>query len=115
MVSVDWWPHFGQVRVENSWIAASDIGVTRPEQRRAEKQTKKCENAHPARRAQAAGAAARGNQLLPRQQHGTDNEAQGADDEQGRSIWSRHDRSEEHTSELQSLMPITYAVFCLTK
>src|SRR3546814_1964282 len=24
-------------------------------------------------------------------------------------------RSEEHTSELQSLMPITYAVFCLTQ
>src|SRR3546814_4785855 len=25
------------------------------------------------------------------------------------------DRSEEHTSELQSLMPISYAVFCLKK
>src|SRR3546814_9456774 len=33
--------------------------------------------------------------------------------------WLRHgpdvDRSEEHTSELQSLMRISYAVFCLTK
>src|SRR3546814_2313941 len=28
---------------------------------------------------------------------------------------SRTDRSEEHTSELQSLMRISYAVFCLTK
>src|SRR3546814_10204740 len=27
---------------------------------------------------------------------------------------SRNDRSEEHTSELQSLMRISYAVFCLT-
>src|SRR3546814_1144357 len=27
----------------------------------------------------------------------------------------RQDRSEEHTSELQSLMRISYAVFCLTK
>src|SRR3546814_7116675 len=27
----------------------------------------------------------------------------------------RHDRSEEHTSELQSLMRISYAVFCLQK
>src|SRR3546814_10781199 len=27
----------------------------------------------------------------------------------------RFDRSEEHTSELQSLMRISYAVFCLTK
>src|SRR3546814_7782598 len=27
----------------------------------------------------------------------------------------RHARSEEHTSELQSLMRISYAVFCLTK
>src|SRR3546814_1198923 len=27
----------------------------------------------------------------------------------------RHDRSEEHTSELQSLMRISYAVFCLEK
>src|SRR3546814_8648520 len=30
----------------------------------------------------------------------------------GRIIW---DRSEEHTSELQSLMRISYAVFCLKK
>src|SRR3546814_9709989 len=32
-------------------------------------------------------------------------------------IWwnSREDRSEEHTSELQSLMRISYAVFCLKK
>src|SRR3546814_4100510 len=28
---------------------------------------------------------------------------------------SRNGRSEEHTSELQSLMRISYAVFCLTK
>src|SRR3546814_6559854 len=28
---------------------------------------------------------------------------------------ARHDRSEEHTSELQSLMRIPYAVFCLKK
>src|SRR3546814_9778838 len=32
-------------------------------------------------------------------------------------IWNdaRHGRSEEHTSELQSLMRISYAVFCLKK
>src|SRR3546814_2350645 len=29
--------------------------------------------------------------------------------------WSRACRSEEHTSELQSLMRISYAVFCLKK
>src|SRR3546814_3029182 len=29
------------------------------------------------------------------------------------AIWSGNDRSEEHTSELQSLMRISYAVFCL--
>src|SRR3546814_3217248 len=29
--------------------------------------------------------------------------------------WYRSDRSEEHTSELQSLMRISYAVFCLKK
>src|SRR3546814_2063936 len=36
---------------------------------------------------------------------------------QGRNIGSdaRPDRSEEHTSELQSLMRIPYAVFCLKK
>src|SRR3546814_1479708 len=34
----------------------------------------------------------------------------------GRQVEPRgHDRSEEHTSELQSLMRISYAVFCLTK
>src|SRR3546814_8726852 len=34
-----------------------------------------------------------------------------------RRLWhrvARKDRSEEHTSELQSLMRISYAVFCLT-
>src|SRR3546814_6758778 len=34
-------------------------------------------------------------------------------------VWSQHrviaERSEEHTSELQSLMRISYAVFCLKK
>src|SRR3546814_8732872 len=29
--------------------------------------------------------------------------------------WTLRSRSEEHTSELQSLMRISYAVFCLTK
>ena len=29
--------------------------------------------------------------------------------------WRLEDRSEEHTSELQSLPPISYAVFCLKK
>src|SRR3546814_2063164 len=32
-----------------------------------------------------------------------------------RSGYRNHDRSEEHTSELQSLMRISYAVFCLKK
>src|SRR3546814_5740573 len=32
-----------------------------------------------------------------------------------RSNCSSYDRSEEHTSELQSLMRISYAVFCLKK
>src|SRR3546814_5814374 len=31
------------------------------------------------------------------------------------ACWVRHCRSEEHTSELQSLMRISYAVFCLKK
>src|SRR3546814_6832893 len=35
---------------------------------------------------------------------------------QARPLWRRDvDRSEEHTSELQSLMRISYAVFCLKK
>src|SRR3546814_9708255 len=33
----------------------------------------------------------------------------------GRAIPQRQIRSEEHTSELQSLMRISYAVFCLKK
>src|SRR3546814_1761552 len=50
----------------------------------------------------------------------------GADDQRGGLLWrqrvERHqpvrdvaERSEEHTSELQSLMRISYAVFCLKK
>src|SRR3546814_4502825 len=33
----------------------------------------------------------------------------------GDDVWNRISRSEEHTSELQSLMRISYAVFCLKK
>src|SRR3546814_9394810 len=33
----------------------------------------------------------------------------------GGESWVRHPESEEHTSELQSLMRISYAVFCLKK
>src|SRR3546814_4745941 len=41
-------------------------------------------------------------------------------EEQGRQLWRSRfrpapPRSEEHTSELQSLMRISYAVFCLKK
>src|SRR3546814_2582964 len=32
-----------------------------------------------------------------------------------RALWKEACRSEEHTSELQSLMRISYAVFCLKK
>src|SRR3546814_5523850 len=32
-----------------------------------------------------------------------------------RAAWTYQPRSEEHTSELQSLMRISYAVFCLKK
>src|SRR3546814_2433369 len=34
---------------------------------------------------------------------------------QGKNFSYVHERSEEHTSELQSLMRISYAVFCLKK
>src|SRR3546814_8942521 len=40
------------------------------------------------------------------------NQGDGADDERS---GIEHGRSEEHTSELQSLMRISYAVFCLKK
>src|SRR3546814_5590871 len=44
---------------------------------------------------------------------GSDRESPGA--QAWRSAPSNHFRSEEHTSELQSLMRISYAVFCLKK
>src|SRR3546814_7962020 len=37
------------------------------------------------------------------------------DDTIRHEAWNYSDRSEEHTSELQSLMRISYAVFCLKK
>src|SRR3546814_8947200 len=41
---------------------------------------------------------------------------EGAEWAQDRSaLWNAAERSEEHTSELQSLMRISYAVFCLKK
>src|SRR3546814_8772382 len=39
--------------------------------------------------------------------------AQLIDASNGATLWSDRWRSEEHTSELQSLMRISYAVFCL--
>src|SRR3546814_3823182 len=42
-------------------------------------------------------------------------EHRGALDAFGRAARKRGGRSEEHTSELQSLMRISYAVFCLKK
>src|SRR3546814_4943402 len=36
-------------------------------------------------------------------------------DDAGSGCWNQNARSEEHTSELQSLMRISYAVFCLKK
>src|SRR3546814_86158 len=36
-------------------------------------------------------------------------------DAESSKVWSVRGRSEEHTSELQSLMRISYAVFCLKK
>src|SRR3546814_7562717 len=43
--------------------------------------------------------------------------SRGASDPAGRPSWRQQPahRSEEHTSELQSLMRISYAVFCLKK
>src|SRR3546814_2665581 len=38
-----------------------------------------------------------------------------ADEQQAATAIPEVDRSEEHTSELQSLMRTSYAVFCLTK
>src|SRR3546814_6704011 len=38
-----------------------------------------------------------------------------ANDRAGVDCWHCRSRSEEHTSELQSLMRISYAVFCLKK
>src|SRR3546814_4958173 len=54
----------------------------------------------------------RGRQLC----HRADSPKRAADasGESGKS-WARPYRSEEHTSELQSLMRISYAVFCLKK
>src|SRR3546814_5709010 len=37
------------------------------------------------------------------------------DSKRSRAMWGTVRRSEEHTSELQSLMRISYAVFCLKK
>src|SRR3546814_6869303 len=44
-----------------------------------------------------------------------DEHEKGRDPQQDRAFEQRGVRSEEHTSELQSLMRISYAVFCLKK
>src|SRR3546814_9949419 len=58
-------------------------------------------------------------QIPTRQRAGESDQAHPRDDRSGdraqRRTCSTVDRSEEHTSELQSLMRISYAVFCLKK
>src|SRR3546814_8783827 len=60
-----------------------------------------------ARRPEARGAAPHGGADMAPQLFGAEGRAQG--------LLRRGLRSEEHTSELQSLMRISYAVFCLKK
>src|SRR3546814_3048905 len=45
--------------------------------------------------------------------HGDEDRQTGEDDQSDERPRRRRNRSEEHTSELQSLMRISYAVFCL--
>src|SRR3546814_7317903 len=51
--------------------------------------------------------------LGQRRTSGDERGRQGKSD--GETMETSHERSEEHTSELQSLMRISYAVFCLKK
>src|SRR3546814_4697563 len=57
-------------------------------------------------------------EVRPRPRHGAGRARTGISSRRpnrGRATASRRERSEEHTSELQSLMRISYAVFCLKK
>src|SRR3546814_19727020 len=53
--------------------------------------------------------------VAPGQQASGQNTQSGQSEQGRRFSGSLHHRSEEHTSELQSLMRISYAVFCLKK
>src|SRR3546814_6593531 len=59
--------------------------------------------------------AASGNAQPRRNQHAADQRANGRDPTADADDEAHSGRSEEHTSELQSLMRISYAVFCLKK
>src|SRR3546814_3075351 len=52
---------------------------------------------------------------LMRQQHASQRHEEPRQERQQGRWWLAHVRSEEHTSELQSLMRISFAVFCLKK
>src|SRR3546814_9112286 len=67
------------------------------------------------RRGGAAGELYRGGEGLVRHPGGGEPPGQGARKLAGQEPVPPHLRSEEHTSELQSLMRISYAVFCLKK
>src|SRR3546814_2428549 len=56
-----------------------------------------------------------GDQFDPRLHRDHDDHPEGERDQQPRGARAQEGRSEEHTSELQSLMRISYAVFCLKK
>src|SRR3546814_4506642 len=60
-------------------------------------------------------AARKGDDAVQREAHHADPDQRDDGVGQQRADLDRHGRSEEHTSELQSLMRISYAVLCLTK
>src|SRR3546814_5941387 len=98
-------------RVERSDRQAQGCGQPGPDQetQRMVSQARKPEQAGPAFPAAAAGRSEASDGSVRQHNHAAIRRASG----NPRGAQGEHIRSEEHTSELQSLMRISYAVFCL--
>src|SRR3546814_9514139 len=99
----------------SSYVCSSDLeGQDHPGDDAGDDQRQRDGQEHPGR-----ARAERARRVLEPPVHGLDRQADGPDhqrkshDRRGERRTRPTERSEEHTSELQSLMRISYAVFCL--
>src|SRR3546814_2011373 len=99
----------------SSDVCSSDLLEIYAAHRRVRRSAAPCAGGGVRRRGSGGGASLRPNRRRPKPDRGDDARGPARGDDGTARRGHDGQRSEEHTSELQSLMRISYAVFCLKK